>query len=63
MPDGTKKLTMITEPGMTTGKIYDQNQEYTEGKTDGEWINVTFGREHSGTGTVFGLPTTNLSGG
>ncbi|EFG3964030.1 phage tail protein, partial [Escherichia coli] len=28
-----------------------------------EWINVTFGGEHSGTGTVFGLPPTNLSGG
>ena len=43
--------------------MYDQNQEYREGKTDGEWINVTFGGEHSGTGTVFGLPPTNLSGG
>ncbi|EOU3578271.1 phage tail sheath C-terminal domain-containing protein [Escherichia coli] len=63
LPDGTKKLTMITEPGMTPGKMYDQNQEYREGKTDGEWINVTFGGEHSGTGTVFGLPPTNLSGG
>ena len=43
--------------------MYDQNQQYKEGLQIGEYINVTFGGDHAGTGTVFALPPTNLSGG
>lgn len=48
---------------MTPSKMYDQNQQYKEGLQIGEYINVTFGGDHAGTGTVFALPPTNLSGG
>lgn len=41
---------------MTPSKMYDQNQQYKEGLQIGEYINVTFGGDHAGTGTVFALP-------
>ncbi len=63
LPDGSRKLTMITDGAMTPSKMYDQNQQYKEGLQIGEYINVTFGGDHAGTGTVFALPPTNLSGG
>lgn len=56
LPDGSRKLTMITDGAMTPSKMYDQNQQYKEGLQIGEYINVTFGGDHAGTGTVFALP-------
>lgn len=31
LPDGSRKLTMITDGAMTPSKMYDQNQQYKEG--------------------------------
>lgn len=63
LPDGSRKLTLTTDGATTPSKLADQNQQYKEGLPLGESINVTFGGDHAGTGTVFALPPTNLSGG
>ncbi|ECC1660237.1 phage tail protein [Salmonella enterica subsp. salamae] len=63
LPDGSRKLTLYTDAGMTPAKMYDQAQEYRGDLPSGDWINVVYGGDHAGTGTVFAMPPTYLSGG
>lgn len=63
LPDGSRKLTLYTDAIMTPSKMYEQAKSYREDLPDGDWINVVFGGDHPGTGTVFAMPPTNLSGG